>query len=995
MKIENEEDDDTESMLNYHHHYSNEYNSDGAEGNIKNYPQHVLNKLNMSVSMHSTASNEAGSMCYSEDSKSMNTSAQSMRIPQSGMDFCDDFNSSESRKNNKKLNSIQVNKQETPFRGNFRKNRINSSTNHNDDIVDNHGDDEKDITTMQCYKIVYRGVIALMTESGIRSSHTKGMESTTSNNKTGAYLSYGDVIASSTSFEIPISANLDAFRNRKKNETVESHSENDQLNKNVPQSPPSIISETDSSTVASSTSKSKPWLPLAPSGSLDGDGISTVSDKKKKHTRIVSTVTALQVDKVFTGGYAVDVYYKKNGSNNDKSTNNEEINSIKVSNSSQNSCTTYPDKSSKRSNSNADFNNEMLENDAQDKDTTSQQHTIQNLTSTYETSKEQRNHHGFIYVTYKGIPIAQKIDPPSLCESGDFTYQVCSNIPIPILAGPCEDAPVTKAMVLPGTIHQISLKFKSESHSSVLASEKDLEAPTFLRLSHRRGWLPMHKIINQLNKPKQVIEVLKEITVSNPLAPSLLSLSTSFSSYHFLNYTSASKRLKKRRPPRRVMMERMQNISRRKNLFVDQNMPTRCETSSSITTTNFDSVDLISPTNKSLLSDADESFISTGTRNHDLDSNTSNSSATLSNSHFKPSHHVDVKNHSLPPPSFFLMRVHAPLGLKILDAPQFQVNKLIHGNSSSGILESPSSSITSTSKPQSSSTSTTTSIFQNITSVYNHAYNSNNNINSDSGSQKTTIDSYESTRNRSRVLPRGSIFEAAKRMESAGIYTPGAALIKLSDNSGWAIVPHEEDLMAQYHQSQSYSSTISMSMSMASNTNESNRISFEEIGNAISNAPASTNNSQIWLRVFPRAGVYVTCPPPPPVSQPPAPYHKSDIDDNISTQSQTSSVFGSSSARTQDSKQQRQRMHDSETSSSVGSSTSMFFRTPRKDNFITRPQSEHIAKMQSRTHSSNLVLPCGMCVQVDPWEVSRDSSSNSKARIAQVRLPLTYIYFTF
>jgi len=39
-----------------------------------------------------------------------------------------------------------------------------------------------------------------------------------------------------------------------------------------------------------------------------------------------------------------------------------------------------------------------------------------------------------------------------------------------------------------------------------------------------------------------------------------------------------------------------------------------------------------------------------------------------------------------------------------------------------------------------------------------------------------------------RILPRGSLFEASKRIE--GLYNnPGSGSIKLSDGSGWAIVP--------------------------------------------------------------------------------------------------------------------------------------------------------------------------------------------------------------
>jgi hypothetical protein len=109
-----------------------------------------------------------------------------------------------------------------------------------------------------------------------------------------------------------------------------------------------------------------------------------------------------------------------------------------------------------------------------------------------------------------------------------------------------------------------------------------------------------------------------------------------------------------------------------------------------------------------------------------------------------------------------------------------------------------------------------------------------------------------------RYLPRGLVFEASKRMEKASNFVEAMGLIKLADNTGWAIVPTREDLLSQY------SSTSADNCEK----NVSSVDAFEEIGNAFlrtsrenETSTSSTRVSGCWLRIIHRDGVTVFCSP--------------------------------------------------------------------------------------------------------------------------------------
>jgi hypothetical protein len=210
---------------------------------------------------------------------------------------------------------------------------------------------------------------------------------------------------------------------------------------------------------------------------------------------------------------------------------------------------------------------------------------------------------------------------------------------------------------------------------------------------------------------------------------------------------------------------------------------------------------------------------------------------------------------------------------------------------------------------------------------------------------------------KTRILPRGVMFEASKRMESSGAFNRGAGLIKLSDNSGWAIVPRQDELDAQYRNYQCGVANVK--------EGEATR-AFEEVGNAIVESEEhETSRSVVWVRVVAKNGVPVCCPPPAvPVAR----------DDDTSP---TSSAGGSSFVSGGGSNFGI-LSGDSDVASSVGSAfLDALFRTPKKRDPNTIENRTHQESFSGRKdHRSGWnelqlapnILPCGSCVEVDNWE---------------------------
>jgi len=268
-------------------------------------------------------------------------------------------------------------------------------------------------------------------------------------------------------------------------------------------------------------------------------------------------------------------------------------------------------------------------------------------------------------------------------------------------------------------------------------------------------------------------------------------------------------------------------------------------------------------------------------------------------------------------PSVFLMRVNAPKGLKILDAPHFQVSSLIRGQTRAA-----SPLVRGSAIPKQPSTAMFSHTNPSVRSVRNPA----------------VFDG------KKRILPRGALFEASTGMDASAGYSQGAGLIKLGDNSGWAVVPHQEDLDKQYRTFQGGAKSTETGNSIAR--------AYEEVGNAIQDESSLSESqhrrpsnegatTKIWLRVASRSGILVSCTPPPSMNDP------SNVSPTLS------------------------KADSSDVASSVASAfLDGMFRTPKKieqDRGIDTGRETSLQTMKSGNDPKQMphVIQCGMCIQID------------------------------
>lgn len=825
---------------------------------------------------------------------------------------------------------------------------VSSTPNNNSN---SHGNGNRD----DYYVIVYRGVVSLMSEESTDSS------------KSGTYVSYGEVVSSSSQ---PSSWKESVAQSQDNNNHCDESS-----------SPVSASSFTSPSLKASKKTNSNNRPPKPPSFSTAnhyrGDNIDDGKKDKHNKTEAKEEETAIHVKNILTGGYATPIHTSIQQSLSreedmlSQSNNNE---TPKRSN-----ITFYEGSASENIYKNNTNNNNTIHNENK------------NNTNNNNNSINNTNH-GYLFLHRKGVQIAKRTSAPIYCENGNFSYRIKSNTPIPILVGPCEDAPQTRSMALPGTIHQVSVRIKP-------ASSHGKDGVTFLRLSHKRGWIPDRKIIKKKKKREDdqfhIILTVEEILLpmvknkkphhnhqqqhhhQQQQHPSLCSNSSISSST-----TTHTRRKRIRR--RRAGNNNNNNSSSSNNI---NNIPNPLNSSSSVislghTSSKTDSISSISikhplsPTNRSVIS---EDSCTTNTRYHlDLDTSSQHQHASSGLINSSKILYYEPKT-----PSLFLMRVHAPSGLKILDAPHFQVSRLIHGQNTHHQQQQQQLK-----KKRGSSLIT-------------------------QPSNNTTNSIYHITNSRSRILPHGTIFEASKRVETAGVYTPGSGLIKLSDNSGWAIVPHYDDLLIQFNNNNSQNKSLSLPDNISLRA-------VEEIGNSI-----PSTKETIWLRILPRTGVYVIN----------FPHNDAQLGGSggsgggSTTRSLSSQASGDSSSSPSEPTIPEEdniikKNHDDynmmEASSTVSASTTSFlgsvFRhtttTTSNNNkggginkaTSTSPKQQKIQPSNSSssnnnnnnniTMSENLILPCGMCVEVYPSEDINLSPKNQQS--SQVRQTyLTFYYFLY
>jgi hypothetical protein len=210
-------------------------------------------------------------------------------------------------------------------------------------------------------------------------------------------------------------------------------------------------------------------------------------------------------------------------------------------------------------------------------------------------------------------------------------------------------------------------------------------------------------------------------------------------------------------------------------------------------------------------------------------------------------------------------------------------------------------------------------------------------------------------------------------MEKSKNFVEAMGLIKLADNTGWAIVPTREELLSQY------ASGKQMSQDNV-DKNVSANDAFEEIGNAFirtsrqtDNISASTKLSGCWLRIVHRDGVTVSCSPlhfrhngymDDTTTRGPSPDALRMKDRDSDSHSSTGSLLGTKYLPVPGDK--RSTTKTAEENRSSGKET-----TIASDRTALTAAFKNSAQHHIQRQIVQLKISCGMCAEVEP---SHDSS---------------------
>ena len=746
------------------------------------------------------------------------------------------------------------------------------------------------------YRVAYRGVVALLAEPNANAE------------RSGAYLGYGEIFVSG--FEIPSDESGSTVVQRMSGREAEETSDPHPRPRGTIDSPPrSVVShhtigsvsaldtfQTQTRSTISHTSGKEQQIPdvtrspLSPSLSHGAASL----DRQLSVKPTLNQNMAIRVDRVLTGGYAIDGL----GGSQRTLRHSSELETGK-----KRSGVDYPVAVPAPS---ANTGEEGID-------------IVHNCTAGV----------GFLFLRTKHEQIVEPIDELPQFEEGNYQYCVVSSTPLPIYAGPALDAPRIKAMALPGTVHDVSLRLRFNDASDDGCSSQEI---WFLRLSHRRGWVLDKKQIRKGQSSEHWIPVMKEIlncddggSVSDDV-----SVVSSVASSSAMTPTAAGAR-RRHRPPRKHR-DGVKDHPEKPSRHIAKTVQAGLITPVKAVSKSIEHNSMTPSSTVSILSDDSSVDRSATARNNSVPtspdyslsstiaSNTSSLDSTSQNS------------------QFFLMRVTAPRGLKILDTPQFQVSHLIHGKPSASLSHFVSQPEALSNTYMSKSRN---SIFQTMSGRLTHK----------GGSAKTTEPNMFGTNSNTRVLPCGSLFEASKPMESTGLYSQGAGLIKLSDGSGWAVVPRQDELARQFRSFRGRSA----------DAKDGNMCAYEEVGHAtIENLPLLSLDSTAarslsrtkWLRVACRSGVPVTCPP------------SATLDDE--TSSRGSSAISASNLGLS-------LGQESDVTSSVASTfvEAVMFRTPKKKGggaeTIATNESPSVKSPPSEKLATAPTIPCGMCVEVEKY----------------------------
>ena len=269
-------------------------------------------------------------------------------------------------------------------------------------------------------------------------------------------------------------------------------------------------------------------------------------------------------------------------------------------------------------------------------------------------------HFGYLLLdNQSGSTIAESIAPSKLgCigpsyEHGSFVYRVRASSPVRVLSGPDFNAPSMKFALLPGSVHDISFRVSipvSESNDADdFVDDADAGEVRFLRLGHKRGWVADRRVdaVDGDSKRLRVSYLMEDVTsemiLNNTFSgPSTGSANTSQSRSFDCSLLNLSVTASSVMTPPTVNSQRKRTRRRREapnvSIMLQESrqhasLGESFETESSVTGyTGYGSGTVVSAGGDSM----------------------------------------DTKSAAVE--TFYLMRVLAPLGLKILDAPHFQVS---------------------------------------------------------------------------------------------------------------------------------------------------------------------------------------------------------------------------------------------------------------------------------------------------------------------------------
>ena len=719
---------------------------------------------------------------------------------------------------------------------------------------------------------------------------------------------------------------------------------------------------------------------------------------------------------------------------------------------------------------------------------------------------------------------------------------VASPIPLPVIAGPCADAPTTSAALLPRTVHEVNfrvgtltlpssnedqyhdLNYSDSNNESYKDKHNDsgnnqsvlCDGIVYLRLSHRGGWVADRTRLCSTS-PSQVV-VMKDITT----LVELHNTTNGISNISEMNHNSKNDSNNDKDSALTSTTADMSSIGHSAGIATSsfasylsschvatpasiirsrKSRPRRTRPSNTLLSTSSmacilkRSLSAVSSTYASTTAFSDANIyggrakdISGILRRKDFHPHQNQNSVAVDKddknfgSKFNSDETNDKQNKGLlnprpPPPTAFLMKVLTPAGLRILDAPHFQVERLLHetrdigagksvglggkgfsspnggegieaggmdcqgsignedtaGFNTSCSMDGATFVIPSSPLPPSYSPPRSPQKRQNQHHQHNqhqqHQYQHRHQQHHHHHNQKQQqhyqnyhqqhhyqqrpglIPWIPDSTGRSRLIPPGSIFEASKRRERAGQHTPGSGLLRLSDKTGWAIVPTRIELSTQVATANANSNSninnlndVECNIPSPSSLLNSSlppptpihfpkmKYAYEEVGNA---RPCRPDEGR-WHRVVFPGGVSVICQPqtstselighghsgstsssigiPLSASTPDKPKKGNNNYTNVNFRNQISAISSPTPTMSSDvgstissSAYQSYASPSSAVSAMFGAIRS----SPRSSGPLRdiAPLSvTSTASSQSSIQSQMTILPRGACVQVEPWE---------------------------